>query len=55
MGDLVEPHLRPKYQKDELCFLIYKYEKTINEIAKLKQKLNDSNISNKKDLQNKIE
>jgi hypothetical protein len=46
MGDLPEPHLRPKYSKDELCLLVVKYEKFSKEIAKLRNLLSEnSNIN----------
>ena len=47
MGELVEPSMRPKYQKEELFMLINKYETIVRNIAKQRLRLQDPNISNK--------
>ena len=47
MGDLAEPHMRPKYEKEDLCRLVYFYEQNVKEVAKWRIKLNDASDSNK--------
>lgn len=47
MGELLEPHMRPKYEKEDLCRLVYFYEENVKEMTKLRNKLNDPNCANK--------
>lgn len=47
MGELLEPHMRPKYEKEDLCRLVYFYEQNVKEVSKWRSKLNDSNVANK--------
>ena len=47
MGELLEPHMRPKYEKEDLCRLVYFYEENVKEVNKWRKKLIESNRDNK--------